>query len=146
MGVPADTCLFCSKIVSVYLTHCMLSVTTCTIFTCRTYVQHSSHLYQQWNKPEILHILSNCLKLNTTEQYEIYNHYKQSSTNIVYDQLHYKSHTFFDTATHPSHTNISDITTTMNRKQRHPSQFHRDRQALKIAHIAPKTSAKISSK
>ena len=32
------------------------------------------------------------------------------------DQLHYKIHTLFDIITHASHTNISAIPTTMNRK------------------------------
>ena len=31
-------------------------------------------------------------KQNDTEHYEIYKHYKQSPTNILNDQIHYKSH------------------------------------------------------
>ena len=42
---------------------------------------------------EILHTLPKGPKLNTTEQYEIYKCYKQSPTNILNDQIHYKSHT-----------------------------------------------------
>ena len=63
---------------------------------------------------EILHILPKCPKLNTTEQYEIYKHYKQSPTNILNDQIHYKSHTLFDTIIHCSHNNISANPTTTN--------------------------------
>ena len=43
---------------------------------------------------EILHILPKGPKLNTTEQYEIYKHCKQSPTNILNNQIHYKSHTY----------------------------------------------------
>ena len=46
---------------------------------------------------------------------EIYKHYKQSPTNILNDQIHYKTHTFFDTIKHSSHNNISAIPTTMKR-------------------------------
>ena len=53
---------------------------------------------------EILSILLKDSKLNTTEKYEIYKHYKQSPTNIQNDHLHYITHTFFDTITHTSHT------------------------------------------
>ena len=42
---------------------------------------------------EILHTLPKGWKLNKTEQYEIYKHYKQSQTNILNEQLHYKTHT-----------------------------------------------------
>ena len=45
----------------------------------------------------------------------IYKHYKQSPTNILNDQIHYKSYTLFDTIKHSSHNNISAISTTMNR-------------------------------
>jgi hypothetical protein len=38
---------------------------------------------------EILFILPKDPKLNTTEQYEINKHYKQSPTNILNDQIHY---------------------------------------------------------
>ena len=65
---------------------------------------------------EILHILSKGPKLNTTEQYKLYNHYKQSPTNILNDQLYYKTHTLFDTITHARHTNISANPITMNWK------------------------------
>ena len=64
---------------------------------------------------EILHTLPKGPKLNTTEQYEIYKHYKQSPTNILNDQIHYKSHTLFDTIMHSSHNNISANPTTTNR-------------------------------
>ena len=64
---------------------------------------------------EILHTLPKGPKLNTAEQYEIYKHYKQSPTNILNDQIHYKSHTLFDTIKHSSHNNISAIPTTTNR-------------------------------
>ena len=60
---------------------------------------------------EILHTLPKGPKLNTTEQYEIYKHYKQSPTNILNDQIHYKSHTLFYTI---RHNNISAFPTTMN--------------------------------
>ena len=63
----------------------------------------------------MLHILTKGPKLNPTEQYEIYKHYEQSPTNILNDQIHYKSHTLFDTIKHSSHNNISDIPTTTNR-------------------------------
>jgi len=64
---------------------------------------------------EILHILSEGPKLNTSKQYEIYKHYKQSPTNVLNDQIHYKSHKLFDTIKHSSHNNISAILKTMNR-------------------------------
>ena len=54
-------------------------------------------------------------KLNTTEQYEIYNHFKQSPANILNDQIHCKSHTLLDTIKHSSHNNISSMPTTTNR-------------------------------
>ena len=41
---------------------------------------------------EILHTFTKGPKLNTTEQYEIFKHYKQSPTNILNDQLYYKTH------------------------------------------------------
>jgi len=66
--------------------------------------------------PEILLILPKFPKLNTAEQYEIYKQYKESPTNILNDQLHYKTHALFDTITHTSHTKIPAIPTTMNRK------------------------------
>ena len=65
---------------------------------------------------EILHTLPKGPKLNTTKKYEIHKHYKQSPTNILNDQTHYKSHTLFDTIKHSSHNNISVNPTTMNRK------------------------------
>ena len=92
--------------------------------THHTYTNIKSNL-------EILHILSKGPKLNTTEQYETYKHYKQFPTNILNDQLHYKIHTLFDTITHASHTNIP---TTMNWKM----NFHRGCQQLKMVHMAPK--------
>ena len=52
---------------------------------------------------------------NTTEQYETYKHHKQSSTNILNDQMHYKSHTLFNKIKHTNNTNISAIPITMNR-------------------------------
>ena len=55
-------------------------------------------------------------KLNSTEQYKVHKHYKQSPTNILNDQLHHKTHTLFDTITHARHTNISAVSTTMNQK------------------------------
>ena len=64
---------------------------------------------------EILHTLPKGPKLNTTEQYEINKHYKQSPTNILNDQIHYKSYTLFDTIIHSSHNNISANPTTTNR-------------------------------
>ena len=64
---------------------------------------------------EILHALPKGPKLNTTEQYEICKHYKQSPTNILNDQIHYKSHTLFDTIIHSSHNNTSANPTTTNR-------------------------------
>ena len=67
------------------------------------------------NIPEILHILPKGPKLNTTQQYEIYKHYKQSPTNILNDQIHYKSHTLFDKIIHSSNNNISANPTTTNR-------------------------------
>ena len=60
---------------------------------------------------ETLHTLPKGTKLNATEQYEIYKHYKQSPTNILNDQIHYKSHTLFYTI---RHNNISAFPTTMN--------------------------------
>jgi hypothetical protein len=39
------------------------------------------------------------------------------STDILNNQLHYKIHTFFNMVSHASHTNISDIPTTINRKK-----------------------------
>ena len=60
---------------------------------------------------EILHILVKGPKLNTTKQYEIY---KQSTINMLNEQLHYKTHTPFDTITYASHTKISAIPTIMN--------------------------------
>ena len=36
--------------------------------------------------------------------------------NVLNYQLHYKTHILFDTITHATHTNISAIPTTMNRK------------------------------
>ena len=63
---------------------------------------------------EILHTLPKGPKLTTTEQHKICKHYKQSPTNILNDQIHYKSHTLFDTIKHSSHNNISAILTTMN--------------------------------
>jgi hypothetical protein len=63
---------------------------------------------------ENLHILPKGPRRNTTEKYEVYKHYKQSLTNILNnDQIHYKSHTHFDTI---KHTNISAILTAINRK------------------------------
>ena len=55
-------------------------------------------------------------KLNTANRYEIYKHYKQSLTSILNDQLHYKTHTLFDTISHASLTNISATLTTVNQK------------------------------
>ena len=46
-----------------------------------------------------------------TEQYGIYKHYKQLATNILNDQLHYKTHTLFDKITHAGHSNISALPT-----------------------------------
>ena len=46
---------------------------------------------------EILHYLPKGRKLNTTEQYEIYNHHTTQPNDILNDQLQYKSHTLFDT-------------------------------------------------
>ena len=43
-------------------------------------------------------------------------HYKQSSTKILNDQLHYKTHTPFDKITHASHTNISATPIPMNQE------------------------------
>ena len=63
----------------------------------------------------MLHIPSKGSNLNTTEQYEIYKCYKQSPTNILNDQISYKSHTLFNTIKHSSHNDISAIPTTMNR-------------------------------
>ena len=87
---------------------------------------------------EILHILLKDHKLNTTEQYEIYKYYKQSLTNILNDQIHYKSHTLFYTI---KHINISAIPTTMNWKINFTtaSLFHWDCQALKMMHMASKS-------
>jgi hypothetical protein len=65
---------------------------------------------------EILHTLPNGYKLNTIKQYEIYKHYKQSPTNILNYQLHYKTHILFGTITHASHINTSTIPTTMSQK------------------------------
>ena len=65
---------------------------------------------------EILHILSKGSKLNTTEQYEIYKHYKQSQDNILNDELHYKTHTLFDIIIQASRTNISATPSPKNRK------------------------------
>ena len=62
---------------------------------------------------EILHILPKGPRLNTTEQYEI-NKHKQSPTDIINDQLHYKTHILFDTILHSSHNNISANPTTTN--------------------------------
>ena len=67
---------------------------------------------------QILHTLPKGPKLNITEQYEIHN----QASNILNDQLHYKTHTLFGTITHASHTKTSAIPT-------HHSQFYRDHQA-----------------
>ena len=96
----------------IYWTH----KSTYEINLCRTYVQHSSYLYQHWNKPRNFYILPKDPKLYTIKLYEIYKHYKQSPTNILNDQIHYKSLTLFDTIKHSSHNNISAIPTTMNQK------------------------------
>ena len=84
-------------------------------YFCKIY----SHiiLHQLWNKPRnFIYILPKGPKLNPTKQYEIYKHYKQSPTNILNDQLYYKSHALFDTIIHASHINICAIPTTMNQK------------------------------
>ena len=44
----------------------------------------------------------------------VYKHHKQSPTDKLNDQIHYKSHTLFDAIKHSSQ-NISAIPTTMNR-------------------------------
>ena len=46
---------------------------------------------------EILHTLPKSHRLNTTEQFEIYKHYKQDKTHILNDQIHFNTHTLFDT-------------------------------------------------
>ena len=72
---------------------------------------HHTHTVIETNR-KILHILPKGPKLNTTVQYEICKHYKQSPTNILNDQIHYKSHTLFDTIIH---NNIFANPTTTNR-------------------------------
>ena len=54
---------------------------------------------------------------DSTKQNEICKHYKQSPTNMLNDQLHYKTHTLFDTITYASLTNISSIPITINWKR-----------------------------
>jgi len=63
-----------------------------------------------------------------------YEHDKLSPTNILNDQLHYKTHTLFDTIPHVSHTNISAIITTTNQKM----NPYWDHQALITVHMEPK--------
>ena len=59
---------------------------------------------------------SSQMLINPTEKYELYKPYKQSSTNILNEQLHYKTHTFFSTIAHARHTNICALPTTVNWK------------------------------
>ena len=49
---------------------------------------------------EILHYLPKSRKLNTVEQFEIYRHHALQPNNILNEQIHYKSHTLFDTLIH----------------------------------------------
>ena len=51
-------------------------------------------------KRQILHYLPKSRKLNTTEQFEIYRYHTLQPNNILNEQLHYKSHTLFDTLIH----------------------------------------------
>ena len=46
---------------------------------------------------EILHTLPKSHKLNTTEQFEIYKHYKQDKTHTLNDQIHFHTHTHSST-------------------------------------------------
>ena len=52
---------------------------------------------------EILHYLPKSRKLYTAEQFEIYRYHALQPNNILNEQLHYKSHTLFDTLIH-THT------------------------------------------
>ena len=38
--------------------------------------------------------------LNIVEQHKLYKHYKQSQTNLLNDQIHYKTHTLFHRKAH----------------------------------------------
>ena len=63
------------------------------------YIQHESHLHQKG------------LKLNITEQYEIYKHYKQSQISVINRQPYYKPHMLFETITDSCHSRTSASST-----------------------------------
>ena len=100
----------------------------CTFNTHHTYTNIGTNL-------KILYILLKGPKLNSTEQYEIYNHYKQSPTNILNDQLHDKTHTLFVAIT----LTCLLLNHSEPENKLHHSQFHQDCQAHGIEKLLLQT-------
>ena len=91
---------------------------------------------------EILHILWKDPKINTAEQYVIYKHYKQSPTNIVNDQIHYKPHTLWHNYTNYTcqpRKHLCFPNPITHEKKPHHSQIHWHCQAFKMEHMAPRS-------
>ena len=102
------------------------------------YLTLITHTNNETNS-EILHTISKSLEPNTTEQYEMNKHYKQSPTNILNDQLHYTTHRLFDSIIHVYHINITATQTNIKWKMNPTQPVNRDYQALIIVHMAPKS-------
>ena len=101
---------------------------------------NTNHTYTNFETNlEILYTLPKGPKLNSTEQNEIYKHYKQTPSNILNDQIHYKTHTLLAQL----HTHMPVILTSLPflyepESEHHHSQFYHDHQALIMVYMAPK--------
>ena len=123
----------------IYWTYKSTHTITYKIKLCRTFNTHHTYTNIETNL-EILHILPKGPKLNTTKQYEIYKHYKQSPTNILNYQIQYKSHTLFTVATIISLLSQQPWTGTLQPVPLGPSSIENGANGIK------KASAKNSSK
>ena len=76
--------------------------------TFATHLHNENHSYTNIeHNTEILHYLPKSRKLNTAEQFEIYRYHTLQPNNILNEQLHYKSHTLFDTLIQTHNLNLS---------------------------------------